>query len=94
MGCRLCDTDLPASARPTNAITMVPPNEFWLHLHALAQSHSAEGLTHDEREENIVKQFRAMPYSAQRELVRELMQLAADLPELYPAVVSAINVPS
>jgi hypothetical protein len=70
---------------------MVSPNEFWLHLHALSESYLAEGMTADERFDNIVSQFRDMPAIAQRELLGPLVQLAGVLPDLYPPIVGAVN---
>ena len=70
---------------------MVPPNEFWLNLHRLAEAYDAEGLTTDERAVNIVDQFRQMPRIAQRQVLGELSRIITSMPDLYPLVVAAAN---
>ncbi len=70
---------------------MVTPNEFWLVLHQLAQAYSAEGLTPDERAENILAQFRGMPRAAQHELLADLAKLAAHSPDLYSLAIAAAS---
>jgi hypothetical protein len=70
---------------------VVGPNEFWLNLHSLAKSYEAEGLTTDERTENIVDQFRQMPRIAQRQVLGELAKVITSLPDLYPLIVAAAN---
>src|SRR5207244_1927443 len=70
---------------------MKSPNEFWLCVHRLSEAYEAEGLTPDERAENIVDQFRQMPVIAQRHVINELVQLTAHLPDLYPVVVGAMH---
>lgn len=68
---------------------MRPPNEFWLCLHRLAQAYDAEGLSHDERGENIVLQFAAMPPIARRQVLAELAELTTALTDLYPQTIVA-----
>jgi hypothetical protein len=68
---------------------MRPPNEFWLCLHRLAQAYDAEGFSRDERGENIVLQFTAMPPIARRQVLAELAELTTALSELYPQAVIA-----
>jgi hypothetical protein len=70
---------------------MVTPNEFWLNLHRLAESYHAEGLTPDERQKNILAQFKEMPPIAQRELLRDLASVMMHCPDLYPAVIAEAN---
>jgi len=70
---------------------MKSPNEFWLRLHDLSEAYLAEGLTPNERTDNIVNQFREMPPIAQREVLGDLIQLAGRLPDLRPAVIAAAN---
>jgi hypothetical protein len=43
---------------------MIAPNEFWLHLHRLADAYDAEGLSKEERATNIISQFLEMPVIA------------------------------
>jgi hypothetical protein len=68
---------------------MIAPNEFWLQLHRLAEAYDAEGLTRQERTENILAQFRNMPHVARRAIIADLMQVAVNIPDLYPLVVAA-----
>jgi len=70
---------------------VISPNEFWLQLHRLAEAYNAEGLTSQERAENIVAQFRDMPHVARRAVLTELLQIAVNIPDLYPLVVAAAN---
>jgi hypothetical protein len=70
---------------------VVSPNEFWLNLHRLAESYDAEGLTTDERAENIVEQFNDMPLIAQRHVLADLLHILTTLPDVYPLVVAAGN---
>jgi len=70
---------------------MRPPNEFWLCLHRLAQAYDAEGLSRDERSENIVLQFTAMPPIARRQVLGELAELTTALSELYPQTMVAMK---
>jgi hypothetical protein len=70
---------------------MMPPNDFWLKLHALSESYDSEGLTADERSENIVKQFRQMPLMAQRQVMADLLRVVTHCPDLYPLIVAAAN---
>ena len=68
---------------------MVPPNEFWLQLHRLSEAYQAEGLTEDDRVENIVEQFRNMPHLARRALMSDLATIALSAPGLYPLIIAA-----
>jgi len=68
---------------------MISPNQFWLHVHTLADAYEAEGTTPDERVENIVRQFERMPPIAQRQVLADLLRLTIHVPELYPIIVSA-----
>jgi hypothetical protein len=77
------------SFRSLEVRAMRPPNEFWLCLHRLAQAYDAEGLSHEERGENIVLQFTAMPPIARRQVLAELAELTTALTELYPQTMVA-----
>jgi len=70
---------------------VISPNEFWLQLHRLAAAYDAEGLTSQERAENIIEQFRDMPHVARRAVLNDLMQVAVSIPDLYPLVAAAAN---
>jgi len=70
---------------------VISPNEFWLNLHRLAQAYDGEGLTTDERAENIMEQFRCMPHVARRQLLIELRSVVVNLPDLYPLAVAVAN---
>jgi hypothetical protein len=70
---------------------MICPNEFWLQVHRLADAYDAEGLTRQERAENIVSQFLEMPRIAQRAILDDLRVLALCLPDIYPLAVAAAN---
>ena len=70
---------------------MVSPNDFWLQLHRLAEAYDAEGLTLEERAQNIVQQFRELAQPARRELLAELLQITVHLPDVYPLVMAAAN---
>ena len=62
---------------------MVTPNEFWLALHSLAQAYDAEGLTPDERSENIMEQLRQMPPTVRRQVLIDMRQLSNHLEDLF-----------
>ena len=68
---------------------MTTPNECWMDLHRLAASLDAEGLTRQERYDNLVQEFLEMPPLVRRELLRELRFLLADLTDLEPVVINA-----
>ena len=68
---------------------MIAPNQFWLHVHTLADAYEAEGSSPDERVENVVRQFERMPPIAQRQVLADLLRLTIHIPELYPLIVSA-----
>ena len=70
---------------------VISPNEFWLQLHRLAEAYDAEGLTSQERAENIVAQFREMPHVARRAVLTEMLQISVHLPDLHALVVAAAN---
>jgi hypothetical protein len=67
------------------------PNTFWLSLHELAESYRAEGRSGPERTASIIQQFNNMPPIAQRELLRDLLQVASSCPDLYPLAMSAAH---
>ena len=60
----------------------ITPNEFWLSLHTLAEAYQREGMTPDERAENIMDQFHRMPPIVRREVKAELDQMAVELSDL------------
>jgi hypothetical protein len=68
---------------------MIAPNQFWLHVHTLADAYEAEGLEPDERVENIVRQFEGMPLIAQRQVLADLLRLTIHIPDLYHVIVAA-----
>jgi len=72
--------------------TMRTPNECWMDLHRLAASLDAEGLTRQERFDNLVEEFLQLPPLVRRELIAELRFLLSELPDLEPVIVQAINV--
>ena len=68
---------------------MIAPNQFWLHVHVLADAYEAEGASPDERVENVVRQFQRMPPIAQRQVLADLLRLTVQIPELYPLIASS-----
>jgi len=70
---------------------MIASNEFWLHLHRLAEAYDAEGLNTEERATNIISQFLEMPVIAQRHVLSDLISVATHVPDLYPLVLAGIN---
>lgn len=68
---------------------MIAPNEFWLHLHLLAEAYLSEGASPQKRAEAIVSQFENLPRLTQRVLLADLSQLAIHGPDLYSAVLVA-----
>jgi hypothetical protein len=70
---------------------VISPNEFWLYLHRLAEAYDAEGLTTEERSQNIIAQLEGMPHVAQRQLLADLMAIAVRVPDIYPLAIAAVN---
>ena len=70
---------------------MVSPNEFWLHLHQLAEAYDAEGLTATERTANIVEEFKALPLIAQCQVRGELLRAITYFTDLYGLVAAEVN---
>ena len=70
---------------------MVTPNECWMDLHRLATSLEAEGLSQQERLDNLTLEFLALPPLVRRELIRELRFLLTELTDLEPVVINAAN---
>jgi hypothetical protein len=70
---------------------MSTPNECWMDLHRLAASLEAEGLTQQERLDNLTHEFLALPPLVRRELIRELRFLLVELTDLAPVVINATN---
>jgi hypothetical protein len=66
-------------------------NECWMDLHRLAASLEEEGLTRQDRLDNIVHEFMAMPPLVRRELIREVRFLLAELTDLEPLIINAAN---
>jgi hypothetical protein len=67
------------------------PNECWMDLHRLAASLDAEGLTRQERFDNVVHEFLQLPPLVRRELLNELRFVLAELSDLEPVVINATN---
>jgi hypothetical protein len=70
---------------------MRTPNECWMDLHRLAASLDAEGLTRQERFDNLTHELLALPPLVRRELLQELRFLIAELTDLEPLVIDATN---
>jgi hypothetical protein len=70
---------------------MPTPNECWIDLHRLASSLDEEGLTRQERIDNLVHEFLAMPPLVRRKLLRELRYVLSELTDLEPVVINAAN---
>jgi hypothetical protein len=66
-------------------------NESWMELHRLAASVDEIGLTRQDRCDNLVREFLAMPPLVRRELLRELRFVLAELVDLEPLVINAAN---
>ena len=67
-------------------------NECWMDLHRLAASLDEEGLTRQERMDNLLHEFLGMPPLVRRELLRELRYVLCELTDLEPVVINATNV--
>jgi len=70
---------------------MKTPNECWMDLHRLAASLEEEGLTRQERLDNLMHEFLSMPPLVRRELLRELRFVLCELTDLEPVVIQATN---
>jgi hypothetical protein len=70
---------------------MVSSNEFWLHLHRLAEAYDAEGLTTTERTANIVEEFKELPLIAQCQVRGELLRAITYFTDLYGLVAAEVN---
>ena len=70
---------------------MRTPNECWMDLHRLAASLEEEGLTRQERIDNLVQDFLAMPPLVRRELLRELRYVLSELTDVEPVAIQAAN---
>ncbi len=70
---------------------MKSPNHFWLGIHHLFDSYTAEGRSTEERTARIIAEILKSPPAAQRKLLSEMAQLALTLPELYPQVMAAVK---
>jgi hypothetical protein len=68
---------------------MIAPNEFWLALHALAEAYDGEGLTADDRSEQIIDQFRKMPPTVRRQVQGDLERLVLHMEDLLIGVKTA-----
>jgi hypothetical protein len=66
-------------------------NECWMDLHRLAAGVEEIGLTRQERLDNLVQELMAMPPLVRRELMREMRFLLAELTDLEPLVIHAVN---
>jgi hypothetical protein len=65
---------------------MQTPNEFWLCLHEFSRAVDAEGRNSDERRANIAASLDKMPSTARAEVIAELGEVLAFLPDLYAHV--------
>jgi len=70
---------------------MPTPNECWMDLHRLAASLEEEGLTRQERTDNLTHEILALPPLVRRELIREMRFILAELTDLEPVLINAIN---
>ncbi len=70
---------------------MRSPNECWMDLHRLAASLDAEGITRQERVDNLVEEFLQLPPLVRRELLEELRFLLSELTDLEPVIIQATN---
>jgi len=70
---------------------MIAANEFWLAVHQLAEAYDTEGPTMDERAKNIADEFDRLPFVTQRELLQDLLRIAACLPDLCPRLVPRLR---
>ena len=70
---------------------MRTPNGCWMDLHRLAASLEEEGLTRQERIDNLVQEFLAMPPLVRRELLRELRYVLSELTDVEPVAIQAAN---
>jgi len=64
-------------------------NECWMDLHRLAMSLDAEGLTRQDRFDNLLEEFLRLPPTVRRELLQELRSILSDLTDLEPVVINA-----
>jgi hypothetical protein len=62
-----------------------------MHLHRFAAALEDEGLTRQERFDNLVHELLALPPLVRRELLRELRFLLSELTDLEPVVTTAAN---
>jgi hypothetical protein len=65
--------------------------DFWLYMHRLAAALDAEGVTPQERAENIVASFRQMPPVVRQEVLTDLRQLVRSLDEIEIRVIATAN---
>jgi hypothetical protein len=72
---------------------MRTPNECWMDLHRLATSLESEGVTRQERYDNLTEELLALPPIVRRELLREVRFLLVELADLEPVIINALNVP-
>jgi hypothetical protein len=62
-----------------------------MELHRLASSLEAEGLTRQERYDNLTREFLELPPLVRRELLKDLRFLLAELADVEPVVINAAN---
>jgi hypothetical protein len=70
---------------------MPSKNEAWMELHRLAAAIEDEGLIRQERLDCLIEDFLEMPPLVRRELLRELQFLLAELTDLEPLIIQAVN---
>lgn len=66
-------------------------DDFWMHIHGLSTALEDAGLTRDERMRTALGELERLPPLVRRELLRELTQVAADLLDLQPLAMAAVN---
>jgi len=65
--------------------------DFWMHIHRLSSALDDAGITRDERVRHLLQQLEQLPPLVRRELLLELTQVAADILDLQPLAVAAMN---
>ena len=85
------DGRLESLRKAKGVLAVRTPNESWMDLHRLASSLDGEGLTRQERLDNLVHEFLGMPPLVRRELLRELRYVLCELTDLEPIVINATN---
>jgi len=66
-------------------------NEAWMDLHRLAMSIDEAGFTRQDRFDSLVHDLLAMPPLVRRELLRGVRFLLAELTDVEPLIIQAVN---